>query len=69
MSASDNSDVVEVPEKFTAQVMDENNQPLITTPDTEEHLEILSKGDTEESRSWWASLWLRLIRKLKNVKH
>jgi hypothetical protein len=61
--------------QFTKQVSDDNGKPLITTPQTKkvvieipEPEEVLlqeSKGDVEESKTWFAKFWLRMIEKAR----
>ena len=59
--------------QFTAQVKNDQGQPLITTaanqkisiqlPATLETLQEKSKGDTSSALTWWASFWVRLFKK------
>lgn len=63
----------QVPTQVTAQVTDDQGQPLIQTPQTqqvtvtipaeEKRLEELSKGSPDESLTWWARFWVRYIKK------
>lgn len=62
-----------VPSQFKAQVSDDSGKPLIQTPQskvitiqvpaTQKELEDWSKGDPENAVTWFAVLWIRLIKK------
>ena len=62
-----------IPSQFKAQVTDDKGNPLIQTPQTQnvtvtiptaqEALEKLAKGSTDDSGTWWAAWFLRLIKK------
>ena len=59
--------------EFTAQVVDDHNKPLTSSPATSHItieipadsgvLETLSKGPDENSVTWYASYWLRMVKK------
>jgi len=63
--------------QFTSQVVDENNKPLISSPETsninieipaeKEILETLSKGPVESAVTWLANFWLRMIKKASRL--
>jgi hypothetical protein len=64
-----------VPTQFKKQVTDDRGQPLITTPQTKkvvielpEPEEVLlqeSKGKIDDSKTWLARFWLRMIEKAR----
>ncbi|MFC1649436.1 hypothetical protein ACFL2C_01810 [Patescibacteria group bacterium] len=59
--------------EFTEKVVDENNKPLTSSPATTDVtieipaeksvLETLAKGSEESAVTWFASFWLRMLRK------
>jgi len=65
--------VTSVPANFTAQVHDQSGNKLITTPAkkvitieipaTQEALEDWAQGPIENSLTWYAVFWLRLLKK------
>jgi hypothetical protein len=62
-----------IPSQFKGQVANDQGQPLIQTPQSQvvtitlpkdpEVLEIEAKGEIDETSTWSASWWLRLIKK------
>jgi hypothetical protein len=68
------SGVSATPSQFTAQVTDDQGQPLIKptptrtvkVPVEKEKLEGLSKGAPTSSITWFASFWLRMIKKARH---
>jgi|GEM_PF-937196 len=64
-----------VPTQFKKQVTDDRGKPLITTPqakkvfielpETEEVLIKESKGSVDDSKTWLARFWLRMIEKAR----
>lgn len=62
-----------VPSQFTKQVKSDNGQVLtqspqtaavtITLPSDKAQLTTLAKGSVSDSATWWASFWLRIIKK------
>lgn len=61
-------------QQFTAQVTDDSGNPLINTPQTKtvaievpainkSQLSVMSEGSQEDSSTWWAAFWDRLILK------
>jgi len=64
-----------VPTQFKKQVTDDRGKPLITTPqakevvielpETEEVLIKESKGSVDDSKTWLARFWLRMVEKAK----
>lgn len=65
--------VTPTPSKFTAQTLDDLGKPLIETPETKkisieipedkEQLERLSRGSDEDTSTWSARYWLRMIKR------
>ncbi len=65
--------VTPTPTQFKAQVNDDQGNPLIQTPQTQavtiqipqapEALEKLARGSTDDSKTWWAASFLRMIKK------
>ncbi len=61
------------PSQFTAQVTDDNGQDIVSAPATKTvtiavptdqgTLVSVSKGSAEESKTWWAAFWIRIIKK------
>lgn len=59
--------------EFTHTVVDENNKPLVNSPTTSDVrieipadpnvLETLAKGSDENSVTWFAAFWIRMIKK------
>lgn len=66
-------EVKTVPTQVTAQVTDDKGNPLmqspvntnvtITLPKTQPQLAALSKGPVNDSITWFAAFWIRLIKK------
>lgn len=65
--------VTSTPTQFKAQVTDDNGKPIITTPQTQvitvqipadpTVLAQVAKGSTDDSKTWWAAWFLRLIKR------
>jgi len=65
--------VVPTPSQFSAQVLDDNGQPIIQTPSnmkvtitiptTQSQLEVVAKGSIENAGTWSSVYWLRMIKK------
>ena len=65
--------VTPVPTQFTAQVTDDSGKPIIQTPtsttpsiqvpDGVNNLTSASQGSTDDSGTWFAAFWLRMIKK------
>jgi len=63
--------VQQVPSKFTAQVTDDQGQPLIQTPQTQtitvpatqQQLDDWSKGSPTNALTWFAVFWIRMVKK------
>ncbi len=68
------SGVSVTPTQFTAQVSDDNGQPVIKPtptrtidpPTSEKQLEDLSKGSPTASVTWLAAFWIRVIKKARH---
>jgi hypothetical protein len=68
------SGVSVTPTQFTAQVTDDQGQPIITPtptrtvepPASEEQLKNLSKGTPTASITWLATFWLRMMKKARH---
>ena len=64
--------VAATPSQFTAQVADDNGNPLVqATPDTvtielpesQEKLEEMGRGNITSAFTWFARFWLRMLKK------
>lgn len=69
--------VTAVKSQFTSQISDDKGSPLtvspttqkvtITLPDEEEKLIKQSKGDSDDTKTWFARFWLRIIKRAVNL--
>ena len=64
--------VTATPSQFTAQVADDNGNPLmqatpqtitLTVPASQEKLEEMGKGSITDAVTWFARSWLRMLKK------
>jgi hypothetical protein len=61
------------PSQITATVTDDNGKPMMQSPATNavtvtvpadpQHLQSLSQGDPDDAITWFATFWLRMIKK------